>query len=84
MKSWVQYKFEQERGQSVETAGSNDMVVVTQVVESTWDPMKQEEVQGAKVQIHLSPDDARELAENLLKAADHADEMGQAKSNRRY
>lgn len=85
MKSYVQYKFNQEQlTAELTTCGSTEMVVVTQFMDVGWDPVEQKEVQGLKIQIQMSPSDARELAENLLKAADHADEMGQAKSNRRY
>lgn len=84
MKSYVQYKFNQEHLQTeLTTCGSNEMVVVTQSTELSWDPVEQKEVQGLKIQIQMSPSDARELAENLLKAADHAEEMGQTKPNRR-
>lgn len=84
MKTYIELKFRQDGGPELNTAAYEDRILVSQVFQRHWDPDQNCEVEGARVEMSMSPEDARELAENLLKAADHADEMGSSKSGRRY
>lgn len=50
-------------------------VQVNHIIGSHWDPRENTEVKSVTQSMLLNSTDARELAANLLKAADHADEV---------
>ena len=84
MKSYQELTFTTESGGDVKTS-AYDGVTVQHIIGSHWDPNENKEVQAATFNLHLTSEDARELAANLLKAADFADEAEKNKpKQRRY
>ncbi len=81
-KTYQQLTFSLDRGGEIQTT-AYDGVSIGYSLGLHWDPTKGEEVAESKLEIHLSSDDARELAANLLKAADFADEAEKNKPKQR-
>lgn len=80
MRSDLEYFFTGDANAAeLRVKGQIDVVTLTYHQPDHWDPSAQKEVHGDRGGVSLSPSDARELAEMLLKAADHMEELNRSR-----
>lgn len=73
MRSYVTYSFNKDSGDEVKVDGGLGGIGITQKVHSRWDVSLEKEVADETVVMQLTPVEARELATNLLNAAQFAE-----------
>lgn len=84
MKTYQTLTFTTDQGADLKV-DAYEGVTVSHIIGSHWDPNENKEVQAATFQMNMTSEDARELAANLLKASDFADEAEKNKpKQRRY
>ena len=82
MKTYSILAFHKDDGAEVKVISGERGISLQNVIGASWDPVKQE-VSAATMNMDLNSEDARELAANLLKAADFADEAEKSSSRKR-
>lgn len=75
MKSNATFQFSQDDGTNINTCGYDETVLLEQTAPTLWSAQSNSETPGKKTLIELTVEDARELAANLIRAADFADEV---------
>lgn len=80
MRADVKYTILIGHSEKLEVDGNGESILITRTRSSGWDHVNQTETKEEVTQIQLSPEDAVELAEMILKTKDHVNELERARA----